>query len=66
MKQCHFCTNNIKEVDYKDTDNIKNFLDPYGRIVKHRRTSVCAKHQRKLAQAVKRARFMALIPFKNA
>ena len=66
MKQCHFCTNNVKEIDYKDTDTLKNFLDPHSRIIKHKRTSVCAKHQRKLALAVKRARFMSLLPFTSA
>ncbi len=66
MKQCHFCTNNVKEIDYKDIESLKGFLDGHSRIMKHRRTSVCAKHQRKLAQAIKRARFMALLPFKSA
>ena len=63
MKTCHFCTNNIKYIDYKDIETLKRFLDPYARIVKHGKTSVCAKHQRQLATAVKRARFLALLPF---
>ncbi len=63
MKQCHFCTNNIKVVDYKDTENLKRFLDPFSKIVSRKQTGICAKHQRKLAQAVKHSRFMALIPF---
>jgi len=62
-KQCHFCTNGIKEIDYKDVDVLKQFIDSHGRIVNHRRSSVCAKHQRKLANAIKRARFLALMPF---
>lgn len=62
-KVCHFCTNNIKQVDYKDTENLKKFLDPYARIMKHTRSGVCARHQRKLAMAIKRARFLALLPF---
>jgi small subunit ribosomal protein S18 len=62
-KTCHFCTNNIKYVDYKDAESLKKMLDPYARLMKHARSSVCAKHQRKLAVAVKRARFMALLPF---
>lgn len=62
-KQCHFCTNNLKDVDYKEVDTLKKFVDPYGRIVNHRRSGVCSNHQRKLANATKRARFMALIPF---
>jgi len=63
MKQCHFCNNNIKDIDYKDDTTLKGFLDPHSRILKHKRTSTCSKHQRKLAIAIKRARFMGLIPF---
>ncbi len=63
MKQCYFCTNNIKVIDYKDTESLKRFLDPFAKIVSRKQTGVCAKHQRKLAQAVKHSRFMALIPF---
>lgn len=62
-KQCYFCTNGIKEVDYKEVDVLKQFIDSHGRIVNHRRSSVCAKHQRKLATAIKRARFLALMPY---
>jgi len=62
-KQCHFCTNGIKEIDYKDVDVLKTFIDSHGRIVNHRRSAICAKHQRKLATAIKRARFLALMPF---
>ena len=62
-KQCHFCTSGLREIDYKDVDTLKQFIDPHGRIVNHRRSSVCAKHQRKLATAIKRARFLALLPY---
>lgn len=62
MKQCYFCTNN-KVSDYKDTETIKKFLNPQARIMPKFQTGVCAKHQRRLANAVKRARFLALIPF---
>ena len=63
MRQCYFCTNNIKAIDYKDTENIKRFLDPFAKIMPKKETGLCAGHQRKLARAVKRSRFMALIPF---
>lgn len=63
MKYCHFCTNNIKQVDYKNTDVLKKFLDSYGRISAHRKSGTCANHQRKLTTAIKRARFLALLPF---
>lgn len=62
-EQCYFSANNIIHIDYKDTEILKKFLNPHARMVAGRRTSVCAKHQRKLAEAVKRARFMALLPF---
>ena len=62
-KQCYFSQNNIKYVDYKDTETLKKFLNPHGRIMSGKRTGVSAKYQRQLAQAVKRARFMALLPY---
>ncbi|MFH1661597.1 MAG: 30S ribosomal protein S18 [Candidatus Falkowbacteria bacterium] len=62
-KQCHFCVNNIREVDYKDTQLLRKFINAYSKILPRKRTGVCSKHQRKLANAVKRARIMALLPF---
>ncbi len=63
MKYCHFCTNNIKYIDYKDTELLKKFIDPYAKIVNHKRSNNCSNHQRKLTEAVKRARHLALLPF---
>ncbi|MES2213748.1 MAG: 30S ribosomal protein S18 [Patescibacteria group bacterium] len=63
MKQCYFTQNNIKYIDYKDVDLLKKFLNPHARIISRKRTGVTAKHQRNLATAVKRARFMGLLPF---
>lgn len=62
-KQCYFSSNNIKLIDYKDTELLKKFLDPYARITPRKKTGTSAKNQRKLALAVKHARFMGLIPF---
>lgn len=62
-KQCYFTENNIKYIDYKDVDLIKKFLNPHARIISRKRTGVTAKNQRNLATAVKRARFMGLLPF---
>lgn len=62
-RQCQFCSNNIIEIDYKDAEALKNYLDTHMRLSKARRTGVCAKHQRALALAVKRARFMGLLPY---
>ena len=61
--QCFFKQNGIKYVDYKDTELLKKFLNPYGRILSAKRTGTSAKNHRLLSQAVKRARFMALLPY---
>ena len=63
MKQDYFNANSINHIDYKDVDLLKKFLDPYARIVPRKRTGTSAKNQRKLAVAVKRARFMGLLPY---
>lgn len=62
-KQCFFCANNSREVDYKDQKTLKRFLDFQARIIRRKESGLCAKHQRKLAQAIKRARFMSLLPY---
>jgi small subunit ribosomal protein S18 len=53
----------FSHIDYKDTEVIKKFLNPHGKIMSRRRTNLSAAGQRALSQAVKRARFMALIPY---
>lgn len=63
MKQCHFCTNNIKEIDYKDVETLKQFLDTHSRIIKHAKSGLCSLHQRRVATAIKRARSLSLLPF---
>ncbi len=63
MKQDYFSSNNIKHIDYKDVDLLRRFLTPSARIQSRRRTDVTSKNQRKLAMAIKRARFMGLIPY---
>ena len=62
-KHCHFCANNINEIDYKDTQLLRRFINSYGKILPKKRTGTCSKHQRKLAVAIKRSRIMALLPF---
>ena len=62
-KQCYFSQHNINHIDYKDTEILKKFLNPHGRILSRKRTGIAAKYQRQLAMAVKRARFMGLLPF---
>lgn len=62
-KKCYFSQHNIKYIDYKDTEILKKFLNPHGRIMSRERTGISAKYQRQLATAVKRARFMGLLPY---
>jgi small subunit ribosomal protein S18 len=62
-KQCYFSQNNIKHIDYKDVDILKKFLNPHARLNSGEKTGVSSKNQRKLAMAVKRARFMGLLPY---
>jgi small subunit ribosomal protein S18 len=64
-KICVFCSKGIKEVDYKQVESLKKYLSFFGKIEGRRRTGACAYHQRKIAQAVKRARHLALLPFVN-
>ncbi len=64
-KACYFCVNGIKEVDYKDINTIRRFINVYKKILPRKRTGTCSKHQRKLATAIKRARVMALLPYTN-
>lgn len=62
-KQCPFVEAGIKEIDYKDTDTLKKFITDRGKILPRRITGVSAGNQRKLNIAIKRARYMALLPF---
>jgi len=62
-KQCYFCAANIKVIDYKDSQLMRKFITPQAQITRRRRTGICALHQRRLAEAIKRARFLALVPF---
>ena len=62
-KQCYFSQHNIKYIDYKDTDILKKFINPHGRMIARKRTGISAKYQRQLAMAIKRSRFMGLLPY---
>ena len=63
-KSCPLSGENDPKIDYKDTKLLKKYLSERGKIIPSRVTSVSSKKQRELAQAVKRARFMALLPYK--
>jgi small subunit ribosomal protein S18 len=63
QEQCYFCQKGIANIDYKDIDTLKKFISSQFKILPRRKTFTCAKHQRALCTAIKRARIMALLPF---
>jgi len=62
-KVCSFCADNVKEIDYKDTTILSRYISDRGKIGPRRKTGTCAKHQRAVAMAIKRARHLALLPY---
>jgi small subunit ribosomal protein S18 len=62
-KECVFCRRNINEIDYKDEKTLKKYVSSLAKIKPREKNWLCARHQRKLANAVKRARFLGLLPF---
>ena len=64
-KFCAFCQNKVDAIDYKDINTLKKYITEGGKILPRRMTGVCAKHQRVLATAIKRARLVDLLPFKG-
>ena len=63
MQQCFFCSQNLKNVDYKEVELLRRYVSSQAKIIDPRHTNICAKHQRQLAQAIKRARFMGLLAY---
>ena len=64
-KVCAFCLEKATEIDYKDIAKLKKYVTEKGKILPRRMTGVCSKHQRLLSTAIKRARLVALLPFKG-
>ena len=62
-KYCRFTAEGVKEIDYKDIFTLKNYLTETGKIVPSRVTGTTSRYQRQLARAIKRARFLALLPY---
>lgn len=60
---CRFCADKIEEIDYKDIKRLEFFMRDRGKIVSSRLSGNCAGHQRMLASAIKRARYLALLPY---
>lgn len=62
-KVCSFCSNKAEEIDYKDPAKLRQYISDRGKIESRRKTGTCAKHQRALSTAIKRARHLALLPY---
>ena len=62
-KVCNFCVEKIYDIDYKDTSRLRRFISERAKILPRRMTGTCAKHQRQLTTAIKRARHVALLPY---
>lgn len=62
-KVCSFCVDKIDQVDYKDTGRLRRYISERGKILPRRVTGNCARHQRQLTRAIKRSRYMALLPY---
>jgi small subunit ribosomal protein S18 len=62
-KSCSLCAEKVTGLDYKDTLRLRKYITDRGKIVPRRISGTCAKHQRRLTEAIKRARIIALLPF---
>jgi small subunit ribosomal protein S18 len=63
QRACFFCKKNIPDIDYKDEKTLFNYITDRGKIMPRRVSGTCAKHQRKLSTAIKRARYLAILPY---
>ena len=64
-KDCDFCVDRVEAIDYKDIAKLRKFISERAKILPRRATGTCAKHQRELTTAIKRARQVALLPYVN-
>lgn len=62
-RKCRFCSDKIDKIDYKDVNLLERFISERGKITPSRNSGNCARHQRRLSEAIKKARFIALVPF---
>lgn len=62
-KKCRFCMDKVAAIDYKDIGLLRKMITEKGKILPSRITGTCARHQRRLATAIKRARFIAMLPY---
>ena len=64
-KVCGFCVDKVESIDYKDVAKLRRYISERAKILPRRVTGTCARHQRELTVAIKRARHLALLPFSN-
>ncbi len=64
-RYCRFTAEGIEQIDYKDVDLLRDFVTDTGKIISRRMTGTSSKYQRQLATAIKRARYLALLPYTN-
>lgn len=64
-KVCAFCQEKVEHIDYKDVARLRKYVTEKGKILPRRMTGTCSAHQRELAEAIKKARIVALLPFKG-
>ncbi|MFA5621862.1 MAG: 30S ribosomal protein S18 [Thermovirgaceae bacterium] len=64
-KICMFCLEKVGHIDYKDVEKLRKYISERGKIVPRRVTGNCAKHQRQLTEAIKRVRYLALLPYSS-
>ena len=62
-KVCSFCADKVETIDYKDVAKLRRYVSERGKIVPRRISGCCAKHQRKVTESIKRARYIALLPY---
>ena len=62
-KRCRFCDGKMPRIDYKDVDSLRQFITERGKMLSRRITGNCARHQRQLSRAIKKARYIALLPY---
>lgn len=62
-KVCNFCKAKVTKIDWKDVETLSKYITPNGKIASRNATGCCAKHQREVARAIKKARHMGLLPF---
>jgi small subunit ribosomal protein S18 len=63
MDNCYFCQKGIEDIDFKETDVLRKFISGMAKIKARKKTGTCSTHQRKLSKAIKRARYLGLLPF---